>query len=178
MITRKKLRLQSWDYSENGWYFATICTFKKVNWFGKIENEEMKLSEVGNIVNEEWLKTAVMRKDIFLDEYVIMPNHFHGILIIDRESNAASVGSHCNVTLPVDSRFGPQKDNLSSIIRGFKGSCTNRIKRLGYTNFQWQSRFYDHIITNDKDLSNIRDYITNNPLKWQFDRENPDSLWE
>ena len=101
--------------------------------------------------------------NIRLDEFVVMPNHFHGIILIGRNENKDRVSSV--------SRFGPQSNNLSSIVRGVKASVTSHAKRQGIV-FQWQSRFYDHIIRDDDDFDRIRAYIVNNPLNWDKDEYN------
>jgi REP element-mobilizing transposase RayT len=165
-------RLKHWDYSSVGFYFVTTCTYQKRCYFGEIIKGEMKLNRLGKIVYEEWLKTKEIRKNVDLDEFIIMPNHLHGILIIKYKIN---VETHCNASLQknVFNKFGPQRNNLASIIRGFKSKTTNRIHQLGFYNFRWQPRFYDHIIRNEKSLDEIRQYIKNNPLKWEEDEENP-----
>ena len=147
-------------------------TYQKHCYFGQIVEGEMRLNHLGKIVYEEWLKTKEIRKNVDLDEFIIMPNHLHGIVIIKYKIN---VETHCNASLQknVFNKFGPQKHNLASIIRGFKSKTTNRIHQLGFYDFHWQLRFYDHIIRNEKSLDEIRQYIKTNPLKWEDDEENP-----
>ncbi len=126
----------------------------------------MILNEPGNIIEEEWLKTKNLRTNVDLDYYVIMPNHFHGIIILkDVETSRWDVSKE-NETghRPVSTQLQP--NSLGSIIGQFKSICTKRIRKLGYDQFQWQSRFYDHIIRNESDLQRIRNYIQNNPMKW------------
>ncbi len=126
----------------------------------------MILNEPGNIIEEEWLKTKNLRTNVDLDYYVIMPNHFHGIIILkDVETSRWDVSKE-NETghRPVSTQLQP--NSLGSIIGQFKSICTKRIRKLGYDQFQWQSRFYDHIIRNESDLRIIRNYIQNNPTKW------------
>lgn len=144
----------------------TICTKNFRNWFGKVNNGKMILNEPGNIIEEEWLKTKNLRTNVDLDYYVIMPNHFHGIIILkDVETSRWDVSKE-NETghRPVSTQLQP--NSLGSIIGQFKSICTKRIRKLGYDQFQWQSRFYDHIIRNESDLRIIRNYIQNNPTKW------------
>jgi putative transposase len=157
-------RLKNYDYAQNGYYFVTICTKNKQHYFGKIENEQMILNKIGEIVLNELKNTEIIRKNIKLDEFIIMPNHIHGIIIIN------SVETHCNASLQFSNKFGPQINNLASIIRGFKGTTTKQINNMQNEKFfQWQARFYDRIIRNEKELFNIRQYIVNNPIKWQYD---------
>jgi len=131
--------------------------------FGEIKNGRMILNEAGKRVDSEWKKTPVIRKMVELDYYVIMPNHFHGIIIINGEENRNVVETHRDASLRV------VKNNLSDIVRGFKGSVTKQLHSTGFKSFKWQPRFYDHIIRNDIDLHRIRTYIHNNPLKWELD---------
>ena len=198
-------RLKDWDYSRDGYYFVTICTQDKKCFFGDVIDEKVRLSAIGEIVADEWQKTAQIRKNVSLDTWIIMPNHLHGIVIINNNNephgnthgvatcrdawHASKKGNihvaphsetHGNASLQkgesYDNKFGPQANNLSSIIRGFKSATTKRIHRARY-DFSWQSRFYDHIIRNEKSLMKIREYIINNPLKWELDKNNPANLF-
>ncbi len=157
-------RLKDWDYSTPWWYYITICTKNFNSWFGEIKNGKMVLNNVGKIINEEWNRTIEIRKSVDLDYYVIMPNHFHGIMIINGPEKIDNV-----VETHSDASLHKVKNNLSDLIRGFKGSCTKRIHLTGKSKFKWQPRFYDHIIRNENDLRRIRTYIQNNPLKWEID---------
>ncbi len=125
----------------------------------------MILSDYGKIVEEEWLKTKEIRKNIDLDYCVVMPNHFHGIIIIEGRDKARLV--------PTDERkFGkPISGSLSTIIGSFKSAVTKRVNELrkGSAKSVWQSNYYEHIIRNEKDLFFTRRYIQLNPLKWELD---------
>lgn len=157
-------RLKDWDYSTPWWYYVTICTKDMKCWFGEVINGKMVLNELGKIVEEEWERSKEIRKNIDLDYYVIMPNHFHGIIIINGPENFdTKVETHSDASLH------KVNNNLSYIMRGFKGSCTKRIHLTGNIIFKWQPRFYDHIIRNENDLHRIRTYIQNNPIKWAID---------
>jgi putative transposase len=161
-------RLKDWDYSTPWWYYVTICTKNFRNWSGEIKNGKMILNDLGKIIKEEWLRTKEIRANVDLDYYVIMPNHFHGnIILLDVETSRWDV-SNKNETghRPVSTQLKP--NSLGSVIGQFKSVCTKRIHKLGFTDFQWQSRFYDHIIRNEADLRRIRNYIQNNPLKWEL----------
>ena len=121
-------------------------------------------------VDDEWNKTIEIRKNVELDYYVVMPNHFHGIIIIkDVETSRRDVSKEKLETghRPVSTHLKP--DSLGSVIGQFKSICTKRIRKLGIERFKWQTRFYDHIIRNENDLRRIRTYIQNNPLKWELD---------
>jgi putative transposase len=168
-------RLKEWDYSRYGYYFVTICTKDKQHFFGDIVGDKMKLSEIGKIVAGEWRKTDSIRDYAKLDEWAIMPNHLHGIIIIQNENNVETPGHaslHREVPFGDTFKASLPKANLSHVIKEFKSASTWTIHRKGFTDFAWQSRFYDHIIRNEKELHEIRDYIVYNPLKWQFDEEN------
>ncbi len=154
-------RLRSWDYSSPGWYFVPVCTKNKENFFCDVIDGELYLSEAGRIVSEEWMKTAVLRSNIMLDEWIIMPNHIHGILVITERMPSVKTPRRGVFTI---SKW--EHGTLGAIINQFKSISTKRIRRAGITAFAWQPRFCDHIIRNEVALSRIRTYIQNNPQKW------------
>lgn len=162
-------RKTEWDYGQEAAYFVTICTRKRIHYFGEIVNDEMLFTAIGNIAIQKWMETPSIRPDmnITLDEFTLMPNHFHGIINIgENDFNCKRGGS---VQGAYKNSFGPQTKNLASVIRGFKSSvtmyaCDNNIR------FSWQERFHDHIIRDDEDYSRIRDYIRNNPIQWHTDK--------
>ncbi len=168
-------RLQNWDYGQNAAYFVTICTRGRECFFGDISNGVMALSEIGKIVNAEWLKTFEIRPDmnLWMGEFVVMPNHFHAIIGIGVNQynlhRRRRDAMHCVSTT---NQFGPQSKNLASIIRGFKIGVTRNARPIN-PGFAWQPRFHDHIIRNQKSYQNISEYIINNPLKWDADKLNP-----
>lgn len=178
-------RLQNWDYRWAGAYFITICTQNREHFFGEIENGKMQLSEIGKIAEMEWLKTFELRPDmnLYQGEFVVMPNHFHAIIGIgENEFNTPSrIGNgnrrdamHCvstndNNTNKPQNQFGPQSKNLASIVRGFKSSVTVAARKIN-PDFQWQSRFHDHIIRNEESFQKITNYIICNPANWQDDK--------
>ena len=163
---RRSIRLKEFDYTTPWWYYVTICTHEKKKIFGKIQNGKTVLSKYGKIVEEEWLKTKEIRNNVDLDYYVIMPNHFHGILIIECRDTARCVPT--NETR----KFGEMiPGSLPAIIRSFKSAVTKRINEmrseLGLP--VWQKNYYEHILRNEKDLYFTRRYIELNPLKWELD---------
>jgi len=175
---RRSIRLKDYDYSQAGAYFITICAHNRQKLFGEIENGEMRLNEFGEIVQEEWLKTPAMRPNIEIDEFVIMPNHFHGILIINTH-DVTTVGARCIVPLqgnsphvPSVERFGkPTSNSVPTIIRGIKSAITKRVNVIrnspGFPVLQ--RNYYEHVIRDDDDLKRIREYIINNPANWETD---------
>jgi len=159
------IRLQSWDYSQDGWYFVTICTKKRKCYLGHVRDYGVNLSVVGKIVKKELLETAKIRENIEILEYIIMPNHVHAIFLINRPEV---------IYLERKNRFGPMiKGSLSATINYFKGQVKRECNRYGYDYFQWQPRFYEHIIRNEKALHKISQYIIKNPAKWEIDENNP-----
>ena len=155
------LRYQGWNYAATGWYFVTICTKERIPFFGNIDgNGQMNLNKCGQIVGEEWLRMAKVRSSLELDEYSIMPDHIHGIVIIENEDAAD----------PEDltSANHWQAGCLGAVIGRFKERCTKRIRKAGYSSFLWQRNFYDHIIRNEKDLERIREYMHKNPTVEAF----------
>jgi REP element-mobilizing transposase RayT len=158
-------RLQSWNYGSEGFYFVTICTKDRIPYFGNIVNSALKPTEIGKIAQAEWFKTVVLRPDmnIELAEFIVMPNHIHGIIIIGR--------NEFNKTYDKDfkSQFKSPAKDLASIIRGYKIAITTYARKNNLA-FDWQTRFYEHIIRSEEDYLKIANYIINNPSKWQEDQ--------
>ena len=183
---QKQYRHKNYDYSQNGFYFITICTKNHQMSFGNIlksgiENcpiYKIKLSEIGKITEKYWLEIPKHFPFVNLDEHIIMPNHIHGIIEIDKigAQNIRTVGTQNLVFLQsgYKNKFGPQSKNLSSIIRGFKIGVTKYVNNSDI-NFLWQPRFHDRIIRNEKELDTIRKYICDNPVKWHLDKYNPEN---
>lgn len=159
-------RLEGYDYSTPGYYFVTICTKNRICHFGEIENGQMQATEIGRMATVFWQQIPEHFPHVILEEFIIMPNHVHGILQI----RADTVETQNFASLPQNTRnqFGPQSRNLSSVIRGYKMAVTKRAK-MQNTEFSWQPRFHDHIIRDDDSLQRIRTYIRTNPKNWQKD---------
>lgn len=167
-------RLKDWNYGSAGAYFVTICTQDRKHFFGHIENDRMTLNEIGSIVETEWLKTPAIRPDmnLTLDEFVVMPNHFHGIIFIgDNEYNRhpGRDAMHCVSTDHVGNKFGPQSKNLASIAGGFKSSITKQARKINPA-FGWQARYHDHIIRDYASFLRIQHYIINNVKNWKEEK--------
>lgn len=162
-------RLQNWDYGWNAMYFVTICTRNREHFFGEVVDGEMQLSGIGIIANKYWHEIPQHFPFVNLDAFVVMPNHVHGIVIIDKnDGGCRSVETQNFASLPKN-KFGPQSQNLASIIRGYK-TGVKKYAAMNEINFAWQSRFHDHIIRNEKSHNTIAEYIRNNPLKWEEDK--------
>jgi len=186
-------RLQNWNYANEAMYFVTICTQNRENYFGEIvipANVEtqciasLQPTEIGKIAHDEWFKTPELRHDMNLElgEFVVMPNHIHGIIIIganeyntQRETqrrdamHGVSTTETNNGNSEYKNQFAPQSKNLASIIRGYKSTVTT-YARKNAIEFDWQPRFHDHIIRSADDYHKISNYILNNPAKWQEDK--------
>ena len=166
----ESVRFKDWDYSASAPYFITVCTKDKAHFFGEIQNDEMILNDFGRIVEYEWLQTPILRPDmnLTLDEFVIIPNHFHGIICIGE--NEYNKHPHTE-DMPGGKSNGlmPQSKNLASIMRGFKSSVTIKIRKTD-AGFRWQGRYHDHIIRNNESYEQIRRYIYNNPVNWKNDK--------
>ena len=181
---RQSIRLKDWDYSQPGWYYVTICTQYRACLLGDVVQDEMRLSGIGKIAREEWLRTPLIRAEVALDEWVIMPNHLHGIIVLRDDRNGDhTVGANgdspqrARSQTPSTTPFRSPSRTIGAIIRGFKSATTKRANE--FRNMPgtpvWQRNYYEHIIRGEDDLYRIRAYIRNNPLKWALDEANPKS---
>lgn len=192
---------QAWDYSSDGLYFITICTANRACIFGDIVNGEFLISETGKIIEEEWLKSFKIRKELSCDSYVIMPNHIHAILRITVETHRGASGiindvsdnsgnethhaaiddsdnsnikTHCRASLRGVAYREPK--SISSFVAGFKSVTTTQINKLRNTKSSiWQTRFHDHVIRDYEEHRKIAGYIETNIQKWHADRFNPEN---
>lgn len=151
----KSTRADWWDYSNNGLYFVTICTKFMRPSFGRLESEKVILNQLGQLARLNWLQIPTFFPFTNLGPFVILPNHIHGIIGIEKTSDFFKINQ---------ARFGPQSNNLASIIRGFKSSVTVEARKLD-ADFAWQARFHDRIIRDETELENIIQYIYDNPIK-------------
>ena len=178
---RKSIRLKGYDYSQSGAYFVTICTYNKEYLFGNIVDEKMNLSETGAIVSKCWNNIPDHFPDALLDYFVVMPNHIHGIINIvgAKHSHLVSTNeaSPSSVNASSLQPYGTNPNSLGAIIQNFKSVTARKVNRmLGRQNVPlWQRHYYEHVIRNEDDLNEIREYIVNNPLKWALDKENMDN---
>jgi len=179
---RRTIRLKDYDYAQPGWYYVTVCTHHWKCLFGEVEGDEVLQNEFGRIADDEWLRTLSLRREVELDDYRIMPNHLHGIIIINDRKNVdalskgnTAVGTHGCASRQ---RLHRQPKSLGSIIAGFKSAVTAKMNTLRGTPGSpvWQDNYYEHIIRNAKDLDRIRQYIANNPRRWSLDKCNPKNI--
>ncbi|MGK7922584.1 MAG: transposase [Trichodesmium sp.] len=147
---RQSIRLKGYDYSQNGFYFVTICIWQKESLLGVIDNHTIILNTYGEIVYSNWFYLTTVYPYINLDAFMIMPNHIHGIIEI------------------TDNNQHHKKHGLSEIIRSLKTFSARKINRFRQTKGfpVWQRGYYEHIIRNETSLNNIREYIFNNPTNW------------
>jgi len=159
--------------------------------FGNVNSSQVQLNPIGEIAQNFWADIPNHFDYTYIHTYVIMPNHIHGIIIIDcpnpikeniPPNNVETL--HCNVSTKSDitqrqlmSDISPKVGSLSAIVRSYKSAVTRQCRRNGYDSFAWQPRFYEHIIRADSSLDRIRQYIINNPAQWEADKNNPTNLW-
>lgn len=162
---RRSIRLKGFDYSQNGAYFITLCTQGRKCMFGEIKGGEMNLNDAGEMAQQCWHEIPKHYPPVVLDEFIVMPNHIHGILMIENHDNVGA-----NDYSPVS----PQRPNgtsktIGAIIRRFKIGVTKWCHTNTNTPVVWQRNYYEHIIRDDDDLNHIREYIINNPIDWNND---------
>ena len=196
----QSLRIANWDYGQNGAYFITICTSDRVCYFGDIKNKKTMLSPLGVIADILWYEIKNHAKNCELGEFVVMPNHIHGILILNADATATgSTTAMAGATATVETRhalslhhhhqpiqptqrtpkspigknrFQNQgKNTVSSIVGAYKSAVTKHAHRLGYE-FQWQRNYWEHIIRDENEYRRIAQYILDNPKKWALDKLN------
>jgi REP element-mobilizing transposase RayT len=175
---RRSIRKKGYDYSQAGWYYVTICTYKKEYLFGEIVNERMALSTCGEIVKETLLDIPDRYKNVSLDEWVIMPNHLHIILVIRRKHVGVPLaGTPTSEAGTPTSKKTNNKLTLGMIVGAFKSLCVhNWLSYINDNNLKkrcllWQSNFYEHIIRDEQYYLRIKEYITNNPKNWVKNEE-------
>jgi REP element-mobilizing transposase RayT len=184
-------RLKGYDYAQAGFYFVTICVKDRIECFGEIKNGEMILNKYGYITEKQWQWLADQYLYVKLDDYVVMSNHVHGILVIDfpvgtgRNLSLQSVPRDLSLPKLRRDQTMTGRDlslpsvhikSLSDLMGAFKTTSSKLIHQSGFVDFAWQRSFYDHIIRTEKSLYKIRRYIYYNPLKWELDRNNQENL--
>ncbi|MBR9831420.1 transposase [bacterium] len=180
-------RLRNWDYGSDAAYFITICTKDRIHISGEIENGKMQVTPAGAIAHVLWHEIKNHAKNVELGEFVVMPNHVHGILILQGNNkyltdDRRDVARNVSTNVPTDNAtpktnqikndqmatISPSSNTISSIIRSYKSAVTKYCNRLELP-MAWQPRFYDHIIRNDESFQRVTAYIINNPAKWPDD---------
>jgi REP element-mobilizing transposase RayT len=173
-------RAKWWDYSDNSGYFITICTQNRRNYFGQVKRGKMCLSEIGRIAYDCWAQIPDHFPFIKLGKFVIMPNHVHGIIVIDKPAvtvETLRIVETLHATSLQQRRqrkqqmaeISPKPNSISTIIRSYKSAVSNLVKHLDKS-FGWQTRFYNRIICNEREYRRITQYIIDNPYNWANDR--------
>ncbi len=178
-LHRSSMRLRDFDYASSGAYFVTICTAQRAHLFGEIADAQMVLNDVGQIALEEWRASAQIRAELALDEFVIMPNHLHGVVwileenqtVLSHASGVSGVGASGRSPLRGNVAMGPAKKSLGAFIANFKAAATKRARVTSSDPdlHVWQRGFHDSLVRDDADLERIRTYISINPLEWHLD---------
>ncbi len=175
---RRSLRLRGCDYTARAGYFVTLCTHNRACLLGTISHGDLRETSCGQIAREEWFKTAALRPYLLLraDEFVLMPNHIHGILWIMDRPAATKEQPRRPITAANPPR-GPKSRSIGAILAGFKSATTRRVNehRPASRLPLWQRNFYEHVIRDGKSLDRIRRYIADNPSRWEFDPNNPNA---
>lgn len=193
---RRSIRLKDYDYSRLGVYFLTLCLRDKKCLLGNIASGEMVLNDAGKSVQSIWNDLSKRFSTITLDKHIMMPNHMHGIIICRGEPcvrpesclnheavNKKDADNDKNLGEHKVRPYGTLSNSLGRIVQAFKSVTTHEyiigVKENGWPPFPgklWQRNYYEHIVRNEDKLNKIREYIQNNPLRWQFDRENPERV--
>jgi REP element-mobilizing transposase RayT len=172
---RRSIRLQDYDYTQDGMYFITICCHQKLHYFGEVLNYEMHLNDVGEIAKEYWLAIPQHFPKVQLHEFVIMPNHIHGIIeFVGAKNFSPNIEKDHSIE-----NFNRAKDltplrgtskTIGSVVRGYKVGVTKWIRQNTSITDIWQRNYFEHIIRNDNSFNTIREYIMTNPEKWPQDK--------
>ena len=191
---RRSIRLKEYDYSSAGAYFVTLCAFERECLFGEIVDGDMVLNENGRIMLDCWVKIPKYFPTVILDECIAMPNHFHGIIHISESPVGAKQGvsaspafglcgkqeqsqnqGEAGETLASSLPSGTISGALGAIIQNFKSVSTRRINKLRSNPGcpVWQRNYFERVMRNEDNLLKAREYIFNNPMKWELDTENP-----
>jgi len=184
---RRSIRLRGYDYSQAGAYFVTICVQGRVCLLGDVVDGQMQLNEAGRIAQYVWNELPQRFPGIALDQYAIMPNHVHGIIVLvgaqfiapnDALINQGVINQGVINQGVINQGVINHAPTLGEIVRTFKAVTTRRIRLLRVSYFAWQRNYYEHIIRNDGELNRAREYIVSNPSGWQLDQLHPDNPLE
>ena len=176
---RRSIRLKGYDYTQSGAYFLTVVVQDRLGLFGNVVDQEMRPNEAGEMVRRLWEALPDRFPFIRLDGFAVMPNHMHGILVIDQPVGAPLTGAHRAAPNPkrATTRVAP---TLGAVVGAYKSMSTRAyIKGVNagtwppFRKRLWQRNYYEHVVRNDASLAELRQYILDNPARWAFDRENP-----
>jgi len=196
---RRSIRLQCYDYSQAGALFITICTNNRENLFGDIVAGAMHLNDGGQTVERCWVDIPAHFPSVELDEFVIMPNHVHGIIVLTDAMNTVGAKDvwakdirakdirakdirakdirakdiRAKDISPLQNRPAGTSGTIGSIVRGFKIGATKWFRQLGTIHEVWQRNYWEHVIRDETERDRFREYIRNNPARWEQDKLNP-----
>ena len=165
--TRRSIRLKEFDYSQPGGFFVTIVTHQRRCLFGEVVDGNVQLSEAGRIINEMWRGLSERFANASADLFVVMPNHVHGIVTVGAQLIAPDGGGEGAMN---------RAPTLGQIIRAVKAASTHRIRQSTDLEIVWQRNYYEHVIRDEESLNRIRQYILDNPIRWELDPENPQAI--
>jgi putative transposase len=164
-------RKRDWNYAAAGWYFVTICTENKRSYFGYISNSIMRFSDTGQCADTFWREIPSHHKNVTIDEYIVMPNHVHGVIVIDGPEWMPPLRRKGERRRPQPlPTVSPKISPLAAIVRSYKSAVTTWAHEHNLK-FEWHPRFHDRIIRGKNSLSNIQRYIRENPANWEKDAE-------
>ena len=169
---RRSIRLRGYDYSTPGAYFITVCTRNRLSLFGRVVDGEMEANCLGAVVEDCWARLPEHYGNVALDAFILMPNHVHGVLIIEDGPPGVGAGLQPARQEAASSR---RRHGVPEIVRAFKTFSARRINKMRASTGApvWQRGFYDHVIRGEDELDRVRAYITDNPRKWSEDADNP-----
>lgn len=174
---RRSIRLQGFDYANDGAYFVTIVARERKCLFGEVVSDHVVASEIGRVVDAEWQRTPSLRPEVKLGDYVLMPNHLHALVFIERTGRRGDLRSPAEaLDNTASGPCGPRSNSLSAVVAGFKSAATRQCRDRGLLwsgASLWQRNFYEHIVRNEGEHAQICDYIEQNPLRCAEDPENP-----
>jgi putative transposase len=171
-FSRSSIRIKDFDYGNPGYYFVTICSYEKRCLFGRARQGLIELSDIGIMIQFLWENIGILNRHVELDEFVIMPNHLHGILRLSDQHRASNPTEGMAVPCPYSSSRqinSTKPGSLQTIIRSFKGACTKGARFHHLADRVWQRGYHEHIVRKEASLMKIRQYIRDNPTKWQRD---------
>ena len=159
---RRSIRLREYDYAQGGMYFVTICTSGRALFFA---DEAVK-----RVAERCWLAIPEHHQAVELAEWVVMPNHLHGLILLGQVGGRGKQGVQLNApTAHTFPQASPKRNSLGVVVRTYKAAVTTACRRAGFEGFGWQRGYYDRVVRNDRELDRIREYIANNPYRWEMD---------
>jgi len=162
---RTSIRLQQYDYGQLGAYFVTVCAHRRRSIFGQVDEGQVILTELGRLVSRLWRNIPRHHLDVQLDEFAVMPDHLHGLLVIEFDRRGTIYRA------PTKEGFSrPVPGSIPTVLRTFKGAVTREWRRsIGNPSYRvWQRGYYEHIIRSEQELDSVRRYIRTNPIRWRL----------